>query len=176
MKRRIVIIIGSASDLKQCLPGLEFLKNHPEVEVIGVYIRSIHRNTEATLSLLRRLSKGDMDIETAIVGAGWANHLTGTCDAYFRYELKDARIRVIGVAFEDLRDETGRHNLAAQLSISEVPGTKVTYKDGECFFSGEDGFLLACQLAAQGDLPEIVLPKPKEPADLRLEEAIEMAK
>lgn len=170
--RKIAVIIGSKSDLTQCHKGLRILsRNQEEVQVVGVYIRSQHRNTLETQELLRELTK--MEVDIAIVGAGWANHLTGCCDAYLRYTLKNNRLVVIGVAFEDKQNE--RHTNAAILSVTEVPGTQVIFEDDGFPNVGESGFIRACVLAIDGDLPKIKIPEPRPTMDLSLEEALEIS-
>lgn len=181
--RKIAVIIGSESDLKQCLTGLKFLqdltlapKNSPEtkgglVEIAGVYIRSQHRNTLETQKLIEKMLTDRVDV--IITGAGWANHLSGCTDAYLRYTLKTENIKVIGVAFEDINEP--RHTQAALLSISEVPGTQVIFKDGDGEFIGSAGFLRACRFAALVRLPTITLPAPKPARDLSLLEAISIS-
>ena len=108
------------------------------------------------------------------VAAGWANHLTGTFDAYLRHTLKTRWPRVIGVAIEDTDEKLGwwqrmTHTMAACLSIIGVPGTQVICAsdrtDDPCLV-GEAGFLEACELAAglylcADNLPP--LPTPKSP-------------
>jgi len=168
--RKIVIIIGSKSDLPQCRAGLQYLKTCGSAQVVGVYVRSQHRNTLETQELLKKLSQEEIDV--AIIGAGWANHLTGCCDAFLRYTLQNTRIVVIGVAFADPENE--KHTQAAALSMSEVPGTKVKYEDDRGVFVGLDGFARACIVATE-KLPEITLPSPKEPLDLTLTEALQIA-
>ncbi len=168
--RKIAVIIGSTSDLKQCIVGLKFLKmceSRGQIKVKGVYIRSQHRNTLDVQSLLTELSRNKID--AIIVGAGWANHLTGCCDAFLRYTLQDTYVRVIGVAFQD--EVQARRTQAAVLSITEVPGTQVIFND----YIGQDGFARACLLAAQGDLKQIFLRVAKPAMNLSLEEAIEKA-
>ncbi len=164
--KKIAIILGSRSDLKQCLEGLKLLKKQSKFKVM-VHIRSQHRNTLSLQKLLLELSF--LKVDVIIAGAGWANHLTGCTDAFLRYELKNNFTRVIGVAFEDKNDE--RHTQAAILSITEVPGTQVIYKD----FVGPNGFLKACELAISPELdtfPDIKIPDPKAAEDLSLDEAI----
>ncbi|OIO07445.1 hypothetical protein AUJ35_02060 [Candidatus Falkowbacteria bacterium CG1_02_41_21] len=171
-KRRIVVIVGSKSDLAQCRKGLEFLAGDNRVEVVGVYVRSQHRNTLETQKLLKKLS--GQEIDAAIIGAGWANHLSGCCDAYLRYTLKDSKIVVLGVAFEDR--ENPNHTKAATLSITEVPGTQVVFNWYGDLFIGADGFSRACAFAAMAELwPMIKLPSPKDPMDLTLDEALKLA-
>lgn len=86
-----------------------------------------------------------------IIGAGKANHLTGTVDAYLRNTLKNGHVRIIGVAFEGENEEDNR---AAIGSITHVPGTHVIYHS----FFGADGFADACRFAVKGDLGTISVP------------------
>jgi len=175
--RKIAIIVGSKSDLSQCLYGLKLLEeyrnDHPnEIEIVGVYVRSQHRNTLEVQELLRELTI--MEVDVAIIGAGWANHLTGCSDAFLRYTLKNNQTVVIGVAFSD--PESYRHSKAAILSITEVPGTQVIYQESGQIFADKTGFLSACSYAVYCELPKIKVPEPKPIMDLTLEEALKMSK
>ncbi len=169
MKKRLAIILGSRSDLKQCTEGLRLLREQSEFNVM-VHIRSQHRNTLSLQQLLKELSS--LKVDVIIAGAGWANHLTGCTDAFLRYELKNNFTRVIGVAFEDENDD--RHTQAAILSITEVPGTQVIYKNAmDEMFVGLKGFLKACELAISPELnnfPDIKLPDARAAEDLSLDE------
>lgn len=77
---------------------------------------------------------------------------------------------VFGVAFEDENDFV--HTQAAELSITEVPGTKVIYKG-----VGSDGFFQACKDAVDTDieLPEIKLKPAPESHRRNIDEAIAVA-
>lgn len=145
---RIGIMIGSDSDLKQCREGLWWLNELSPTQVVveAVITNSIHRNTTSVLDNLE-----DYPVDVWIVGAGMANHLTGTADAYLRYALK-RRTPVIGVAFEG---KTLEDTEAACLSIERVPGTQVIFDRKK--FVGAAGFLHACRYAAEGNFPEIKL-------------------
>ena len=171
--RKIAVILGSKSDLRQCLDGLKFLKEHEgqEIECTGVYIASQHRNTLYVQMLLSELVKTKVD--AIIVFAGWANHLTGCCDAFLRYTLHDSKIVVIGGGLED--ENNPQHTLAAKISITEVPGTQVVHADEGGFFGGSTGFLRACRFAVLRSLPTIKLPDKKETNHLVLAEAIKIA-
>lgn len=169
MKRKIAVIVGSVNDLRQALEGLMHLQNCKNIEVY-VYVRSQHRNTLPTQILLRDLSQRGFDV--VITAAGWANHLSGCSDAYLRYTIRNSRLVVIGVALED--KEIQKHTDAARLSISEVPGTQVVFKDEAGQFVGPLGFSRACKFAATRELPKITLPEPKPTMDLTLEKAIEI--
>jgi phosphoribosylcarboxyaminoimidazole (NCAIR) mutase len=178
--RRIGIMIGSDSDLPQCLAGLQFLQ---EVEtqnlakVLLVITNSIHRNTEKVLQNLRKFTRryeifGSTNVvDVWIIGAGWANHLTGTCDAYLRNEMKNDRVPVIGVAFEsDDPDKT----LAAILSIEAVPGFQGIFDRNR--HVGSIGFFNACYDAVYANLPEIKLPLIKPTMSRKLGTAIQAAR
>ena len=177
-KRKIVVIVGSKSDLPQCRLGLTILKGDIErgaIEDVRVIVASIHRNSAFLLDgqdaagVLRQLSEtGDTDV--IISAAGWANHLTGMIDAYLRYNIGDDKIVVVGEAIEDVSNE--KHTQAAMLSISEVPGTQVVYipEFSDKQFVGQEGFAAACIFAVSGDLPKIKIPAPKETHEWLLSE------
>ena len=173
--RRVGIMIGSDSDLKQCLPGFKYLGGvvkEGKAEVVDVITNSIHRNTEDTLknicdcTVVQSLNVYNSGLDVLIVGAGMANHLTGTTDAYLRYGLKNSKVIVIGVAFEGKTEEDTQ---AAILSIKKVPGTQVVFNDA---FVGENGFLSACRKAVEDELPSIKLSDPKPVVHRSLDEAI----
>ncbi len=174
--RKIAFITGSKSDLSQCRGGFELIKeymeNHPgEIEIVGVYVRSQHRNTLDVQELLRELVA--MEVDVVVIGAGWANHLTGCSDAFLRYTLKNDRLVVIGVAFDGGNED---RNKAAVLSITQVPGTQVVFEENKHVYFGAVGFVKACLFAITGELPKLKLPEPRPIMDLDLEEALEISK
>lgn len=173
--RKIAVMIGSPSDLKQCLAGLEALKEacqRGEIELLGNVIQasSIHRATDDTLRLIRSYHESENPPDVLIAGAGWANHLTGICDSYLRHTLHNTKTVVVGVAFTDPRDPI--HTMAAILSITEVPGHQVVFSDESGKFIGANGFLCACRFTISGKLPTITLPKPRPLETFTLEAAI----
>lgn len=171
-KRRILVIIGSDSDLSECRRGLEVLKTAAErqdIEVPEVLTMSVHRNTLPLFRELERLHKRNA-VDIIITGAGWANHLTGMVDAYLRYTLEDDRIAVFGVGFQD--KQNARHTQAAELSMTEVPGTQVSFGDSLGPYIGEGGFLRACENAIAVQLPAIKAPSARPVKRRTLEEAI----
>ena len=104
-----------------------------------------------------------------MIGAGAANHITGTGDAVLRRTDLNNTTHVIGVAFESSKTNWSE---AAILSITCVPATSVIY-DG---YAGKDGFTRACEFAAYGELPVIELPTVfKKPNFFSREEAIARA-
>jgi len=172
---RIALLFGSSSDIQQCLDGLTVLNEAVgagKVELVDIRASSIHRTTRQTLAHIGRLSRASPKIDVLITAAGWANHLTGISDAYLR-SLGDTHILVVGVALEDATNP--RHSMAARLSITEVPGTQVVYKDAHGDLVGADGFRRACEFAINGEFPEISIPKPRSPEMFTLAEAIALA-
>lgn len=172
MPKRIGIMIGSDSDLPQCYDGLKYLEKAEKrgrCEVVKAITNSIHRNTEEVLENLK-LYNNKVDIW--IIGAGWANHLTGTCDAYLRYTLKNTQTVVFGVAFSDPENEL--HTITAEASIIMVPATQVVYDK----YIGAEGFLRACVDAVEkfDKLPKIKIGAPKPVVKRTLKQAIEAAK
>jgi phosphoribosylcarboxyaminoimidazole (NCAIR) mutase len=170
-KRVVRVIVGSESDLSQMYPGLCFL--HQEsingtIDWDGVQIGSIHWNTLNIIEYVRKLGREDVDV--IIIGAGAANHLTGTCDAVLRRTDHNTTTHVIGVAFES--SSHPKWNETAIRSIVHVPGTCVIFND----FNGMLGFTKACHFAVFGDLPPIELPQQfKLMKFLPKETAVEMA-
>ncbi|NTU99069.1 hypothetical protein HGA64_03630 [Candidatus Falkowbacteria bacterium] len=99
-------------------------------------------------------------VDRWIIGAGMANHLTGTCDSFLRFGLK-VPVPVYGAIFESASgdEELDRENRqAAILSITKVPGTKVIFDPENPTFTN------ACRLALEQEAPviELALPKPTE--------------
>lgn len=166
MKRRVLVIVGSDNDIQsQCGAGFGVLIDEVRqgtIEMVEGEVRtmSVHRNHDELGALLKDLHERKA-VDIIIAGAGWAAHLPGMIDAILGYERGNASIHVIGVAFED-RNEP-RHTTAAELSISEVPGTRVIYEDADGDnFVGAGGFYRACEFAAMGEFPEISVPKARK--------------
>jgi phosphoribosylcarboxyaminoimidazole (NCAIR) mutase len=113
--------------------------------VVAVITNSIHRNTGEVIGNLAEFTDG---VDIWIVGAGMANHLTGTSDAILRYKMGDMRVPVIGVAFQG---KTPEQTQAAIISIQQVPGTQVIFDD----YVGPVGFYRACKRAVEGNFPAI---------------------
>lgn len=156
MKRRIGVINGSDSDLKQCIPGLKLLVEKQlegKVDLTWVNTASQHQNTLSLQGILTAYSTlpEDQKVDVLIIGAGWANHLSGCSDAFLRKTLRDDRTVVIAVAFEDKADQ--EHTQAAIYSITCVPGSQMIFNR----YIGEEGFTRACQDALTMELPKIKL-------------------
>lgn len=168
--RKIAIMIGSDSDLPQCESGLEYLLEAERkglVEVVEVVTNSVHRNPDEVRERLVYYHKAGY-VDALIAGAGMVNQLTGWCDAYLR-KLKNDKIVVIGVAF---LGKDPAHTRAARESIIYVPGTQVVFDE----YVGATGFRRACEFAAEGELPKIILKEDKPIRERTLIEALAEAK
>ncbi len=169
--RKIAVVVGSDSDLPQCALGLGYLQDRERegyISVKSVDTLSVHRNMDALFAWLYGI-RVRFYPDVILAGAGMAAHLPGMLDARLRYSLGDSRVVVIGVAFENDQDPG---TLAAQLSISRVPGTQVVWHDNGGQFVGPDGFYRACVVAADGGLPQITLPKPRAPKSRSMQEIL----
>ncbi len=163
-KRKVAVIHGSDSDMAQMCPGLISLTK-TEVDVIGVYRCSVHRNPVKWMILLFWLSYF-VRVDVIIAGAGWANHLPAMTDKWLRNLFHNYHTVVVGVAFEDKGND--EHTTAARLSITEVPGHNVVFND----YVGTRGFRMACEFARTEDLPKPAKTKPKPTGSRTLEKAI----
>ncbi|MBL7057847.1 AIR carboxylase family protein [Patescibacteria group bacterium] len=173
--RRVMVIVGSDSDLPQCARGLKHLIEAKTAGLITtikgkeIITASVHRHLLTVQRAL--LLRNELDV--IIAGAGMAAHLPGMIDSILRYELEDYRLVIIGVAFSG---KTKKANLAARLSISQVPGTQVVFEDGHGFYFGEEGFSRACKFAISENLPIIKKPDPRPTYSREFAEVIEMQK
>ena len=167
---RLATMFGSDTDLEQGIAAHEFLlqtAKEKKVELLEEWTNSIHRNT---LDVIAALSKLIGKVDAIIVGAGWANQLTGCVDALLRNTFKNDHILIIGVAIED--QDNPKHTQAAILSITELPGSSVVFHN----FVGEEGCLRAAQYAAQGRYPLINLKEQKPPVCRSMEAALEIGR
>lgn len=140
-KRNILVVVGSKSDMPQLKLGLLYLKecgNAPS----SVDVISCHRNPldlEA-LALSPR-------VDVIIACAGMAAALPGVLKASLCAN-KHHRIPVIGVAMKGQNEPA---NMAAKLSIEELPGQPVELdQKGNAYF-GAEGFRQACQVAVEAE-------------------------
>lgn len=179
-RKRIAVMVGSDSDLKQGREGFKYLEQQQEdnrVKVLGIYTNSIHRNMFAVFfNLIILWLRG---VNVIVVGAGWAAHLPGMCEAFLRYVLRNKKIKIVPVAFEaaqsDLEDEkkVQKRNDAAILSISEVPKHQMALLNNNEVCFGAAGFLLACKMACEFIFADIVLPKSMYSSKRTLAEVLE---
>src|SRR3989344_7293252 len=134
----VEVIIGSESDMKQIQAGLDEL--YKKADPYRVHIISCHRNPEE----LRKYAENMIpENATVIAAAGKVAALPGVLQAWLRYYGK-GHIPVIGVGLEG---KNRRENVAAALSIEQLPGNPVVMDEYGKAFLGGDGFLRACQAA-----------------------------
>lgn len=154
--RILAIMIGSDSDLPQCIEGFAYLlemKAQGKVAIVSTDTDSIHRHHDTTIENLcdhANLSR----VDGIIAGAGMAAHLPGMLDSFARYQLRNDKVVIYAVAFEGKTEE---ETLAAILSIEKVPGHQMVFTREHV---GSDGFLLACKKAVEEPLPLITVKNP----------------
>lgn len=154
--RKIGIMIGSKSDLLQCEEGMKIVREAEtagKAEMVVFCTNSIHRNTEEVLKNLYELTEV-YGVERWVIGAGMANHLTGTCDAFLRYSMSSL-VPVFGAVFT-AEDNPDVNLQAAILSITQVPGHQVVFDPRKPFFAD------ACNKAIDMDEAPIFPRQPKE--------------
>ena len=168
---RIASMAGSDNDLVQMILMHEFLleaSSKGMIRICDEWTNSIHRNPIETLSALKKLIG---KVDAIIVGAGWANHLTGCANAFLRNWFRNDHIVVFGVAIEDPEDSD--HTQAAISSITELPGSEVVYDN----YLGEEGCLRAATDASKGIYPIIHLKDYDDlPKRRPMEEAVRIGK
>lgn len=156
---RLGVMIGSESDLLQCEEGMKLIREAEmagRVQLVVFIVNSIHRNTIETLRNLDCFTNIHC-VQRWIIGAGMANHLTATCDAVLRYELKSI-VPVFGCVF--LTEKDTELNLETSIrSITQAPGNQVVFDPQQPFFAD------ACALAI--DMEEAVI-EPRPPKETKL--------
>lgn len=169
-KPTIATMFGSDSDLKQAVRAHEFLlgmEQQGNIILFDEWTNSIHRNPADVVAALSKLIGS---VDAIIVGAGWANQLTGCVNAFLRNWYKNDHIVVYGVAIEDLKNPI--HTQAAILSITELPGSEVIFDN----YVGSEGCLQAAQDASRGVYPVIKLKEQKSAVRRTIAEAIEVGR
>ena len=171
----VSVVVASDTDFPQCLAGMKYLKKavfETKIVVAEICTISDYRNPLSVLDYIKR-ENAMKSVDVIIAGSGCAAHLPGMLDAFLAHGLDNRRISVIGVGFEDF--ESARHTQAAELSISEVPDTRVIYQDAAGPFMGSDGFLRACKLAVKGNFPKLGVRKSRQPKYRTLDQALAVA-
>jgi phosphoribosylcarboxyaminoimidazole (NCAIR) mutase len=159
--RNILVIVGSDSDLPQCIEGLKYLLGAEERGIVknhGVYTLSCHRHGPKLRRALKKFARLP-GVKVIVAAAGMAAHLPGICDSELRYAMENVDVYIIGVA---MAGKTEIACTAALTSISQVPKTQVIFRRderGSQFFS-DHGFFLACVRSVEEELPPLHLPAP----------------
>jgi len=164
-KPRVGTMFGSDSDLDQAYEAHMYLIHQAglgHVSLSNEFTNSIHRNPADVLTTLSNLIGL---VDALLVGAGWANQLTGCVNAFLRNLFHDYNIAVFGVAIEDPNNSV--HTQTAVWSITELPGSEVVFDN----YVGQEGCLRAAQDMCKGVYP-IIRRKEQKPAVKRtIEEA-----
>ena len=136
-QRKILVMVGSESDLPQLNEGMEYLRKNAHGKLI---VLSCHRNSKELLDLSGDVSFG---YDVVIDAAGEAAQLPGVHKAKLQmYGRED--VAVIGVG---LKGKDREADDAARLSIKRLPGQPVELdQNGEPYF-GPEGFVSACRAA-----------------------------
>lgn len=146
--KNITVLFGSDTDIPQVR---EVLKLLGPIQKFFTHVMSCHRNPLEVMEFCRDLK--DTDVVVCIGGKAFA--LPGVIDAWCHFYGKD--IRVAGVA---LGKTGGNDLLAAQLSITEIPGQPVIFDElTEQAYTGPQGLNELLLRIFEGELSP---PKPRK--------------
>jgi phosphoribosylcarboxyaminoimidazole (NCAIR) mutase len=157
---RVGTMFGSDTDLDQAYEAHMYLIEQAKlarVELANEFTNSIHRNP---VDVIANLSKLIGLVDALLVGAGWANQLTGCVNAFLRNWYRDYHITIFGVAISDPYNPV--HTQAAIVSITELPGSEVVFDN----YVGQVGCYRAAKDMASGIYP-IIKRKEQKPAVTR---------
>jgi len=147
LEKPIAIVLGSKSDLPKVQRAVDHAMTLPNSKV-AVHILSCHRNPR---ELRKFVESGCMGAQTVICAGSKAFALPGAMDAEIHAASKD--IRVVGVA---LGEPGSEDLLAAQLSISQLPGTPVVMDEvSGSVYTGQEGLWEAINRVIKGELPPL---------------------
>ena len=152
----IDIVVGSESDKPQLEAGLRFITlGRPAKH--RVITSSCHRNPDFVHDYAR-----DCNADVVIAGAGEAAALPGVLKGWLCHFGKP-HIPVIGVAF---KGKDWKADMAARLSIENLPGQPVEMDKNGCAYFGPEGFESACISAVADEfLPKDMEKKPVQVGD-----------
>jgi phosphoribosylaminoimidazole-succinocarboxamide synthase len=137
----VEIVLGSTSDLPQTFLGRKFLDSMSGEVRVRLNIISCHRNPEELRNYVKELPRNCI----VIAAAGKAAALPGMLCSWLQHFGK-GDVPVLGVG---LAGDTKNANMAAQLSIQELPGRSVIVTDHGLPYFGKQGFLDACKAAVE---------------------------
>lgn len=160
-KPTVEIVIGSESDRPQLEAGLAFLSSVGESRARHrSLVISCHRNPYDARGFAE-ICKADI----VIAGAGEAAALPGILKSWLCYFGK-AHIPVIGVAFKGKNEKA---DMAARLSIENLPSQPVEMDEKGNAYFGPEGFEKACVSAVNDEF----LPKSMESKPVKIGEWVE---
>lgn len=146
--RKLALILGSKSDFKEAEMAIAVAKkyvNNGFLRELNIHVLSCHRNP---LDLVEFTKQGCFGADVVVAVGGKAFALPGVLDAHLH--ANGWRVPVIGVAF-------GQHGseelLAAELSISQIPGRPVLMDEKISVYCNSAGLLKAIARAAFSEMP-----------------------
>lgn len=159
-KPKVEIVVGSESDLPQLEAGYRFLYSIGESRAkYRVSVISCHRNPQALLDFVQ-----GTEADLIIAGAGEAAALPGIIKSQVCVRSR-GNIPVIGVA---LKGKNEKADMAARLSIENLPGQPVEMDEKGNAYFGPEGFEKACHSAVNDEF----LPKKMEAKPVKIGEWI----
>lgn len=150
LKPKVAVVVGSESDFTQISDGISWLKNSGAI--CGVNVMSCHRNPDEVRDFATHPT-----YDLVIAGAGEAAALPGIIKSWLS-KFDHSNIPVIGVAFKGKNEKA---DMAAKLSIENLPGQPVELDgNGQSYF-GPGGFMSACVSSVNDEfLPKKTEAKP----------------
>lgn len=148
LPKKVIIICGSESDLPAIIPICKrFLGPIKAYLNITIHVISCHRNPHELLEFIQQGNINGYDV--IICAGGMALALPGVIDAWLHFCKKT--IPVAGVA---LGEPDSQALLAAQLSITQLPGQPVIFNEttGQAY-TGSDGLFELLERIRIGELP-----------------------
>lgn len=157
--RKLAVVFGSRSDYAKAGVQLAVAQKYVGNRFLGkldVHVLSCHRNP---LYLVEFAGSGCLGADVVIAVGGKAFALPGVLDAHLHAE--GFRIPVIGVA---LGEEGSEELLAAELSISQIPGQTVLMDEkAGVVYRNTDGLSRAIVRATFSELPPMLPRVEKKP-------------
>ncbi|MFA5184099.1 MAG: phosphoribosylaminoimidazolesuccinocarboxamide synthase [Patescibacteria group bacterium] len=167
MKRKILVIVESRSDLPAIRDGLNVLRLAVKKGLIdwqSIEICSSHHN----LRELNAILFDTREVDAIIAIAGKSTSLFSNIDSYLRHVLHNYKTRVIPVP---LKSQSEQESVAALYSVLEAPDNQFLFC--EKFFHNPAS---AFQFAVDGELEESFPGSSQKAETLRPSEAYELAR
>jgi phosphoribosylcarboxyaminoimidazole (NCAIR) mutase len=143
MKPKVLVVLGSESDWPKVKHVFEEMEWNLWIQVISA---SCHRNPGVIEELAAHIVD-NQDYALVVCVGGKAFALPGVLDAWMYHFDHDVTIPVAGVALGDLGS---RSLLAAELSITEIPGDPLLDCEGK---SGPEALIAVLKRAENGNFP-----------------------
>ncbi|MFA6077425.1 MAG: phosphoribosylaminoimidazolesuccinocarboxamide synthase [Candidatus Paceibacterota bacterium] len=162
--RKVAVVFGSVSDRKEAEVAIAVAKKYVSnglLHELNIHVLSCHRNP---LDLVEFTKQGCFGADVVVAAGGKAFALPGVLDAHLH--ANGWRIPVIGVAFGHSGSE---ELLAAELSISQIPGRPVLMDEKVGVYCNSAGLSMAIARAAFSEMPP-GLPRVKKESQFFIED------